>query len=82
MSDGSRVAVFAIDETTVASRPSPRDEAPVPDELPVPIPTPTDEKVEASGEPVPDPTPEPDVTDDEALGARAGVPGAGGVSRG
>ena len=33
LSDGSRVAVFAIDETTVTSRPSPRDEAPVPDEL-------------------------------------------------
>ena len=82
LSDGSRVAVFAIDETTVASRPSPRDEAPVPDELPVPIPTPTDEKVEASGEPVPDPTPEPDVTDDEAPEPGPGFPEPAGSAGG
>ena len=53
LSDGSRIAVFAIDETSVTSWPRPRDEARVPDEAPVldevpgPIPALTDETVEA-----------------------------------
>ena len=77
LSDGSRIAVFAIDETTVTSWPRPRDEAPVPDEAPVldevpgPIPAPTDETVEASTQR------EPDVTDEESPEppSRRGRPG-------